>query len=227
MRAAPQGILALEHGGLLALGMIIGVAAAAPVGPVNVMTVQRSLRYGFMPGLAAGAGSACADVLFAAVAGLGLTAIRTFIDDHARGIQVVGGLLVIAFGARILMSRPRFRRETAEEDGWSNGIVSSAASGFAMTVTNPGAVLGFIALFGALGDWAPDPGDWVGVGELVAGVAVGTLAWWTTVASLATRFRDNLTEGIMARVNLFAGSAMVLFGGLILGRLGLKAAGLV
>ncbi len=215
----------MEHGGFLALGMIIGVAAAAPVGPVNVMTLQRSLRYGFLPGLAGGVGSSFADVLFATVAAFGLTAVRTFIDDHARGIQVVGGMLVIAFGLKILMSHPAIREEApAGGAGWSShGMLSASATGFAMTITNPGAVLGFIALFGALGDWAPDEGDWLGTGELVLGVAIGTLMWWTTVAGVVTRFRGNLTARMLGLVNLVAGSIMVAIGGLILGRLVLKA----
>ena len=214
----------VEHGGLLALGMVIGIAAAAPVGPVNVMTLQRSLRYGFVPGLSAGVGSALADVLFAAIAAFGITAVRTFIDDHAVGIQVVGGALVIAFGMRILASHPHL--ETARVDGPSD-MLSASATGFAMTITNPGAVLGFIALFGALGDWAPDEGDWIGTAELVAGVAIGTLMWWTTVAALVTHFRASLTDGMLERVNWIAGGIMIAFGVVILGRLILMAAGLI
>lgn len=214
----------VEHGGLLALGMVIGVAVAAPVGPVNVMTLQRALRYGFFPGLSAGAGSALADVLFATVAAFGITAIGTFIDDHARGIQVVGGLIVIAFGVRILMSHPRLG---VVEEEYGTGLLSASATGFAMTITNPGAVLGFLALFGALGDWAPDPGDFVGATELVVGVAIGTLAWWTTLAALATRFRTSLDEHMLERVNWIAGGIMTGFGVVILGRLILVSAGVI
>lgn len=204
--------------------MIIGVAAAAPVGPVNVMTLQRALRYGFIPGLSAGAGSALADVLFATIAAFGITAARTFIDDHARGIQLVGGLLVIAFGIRILASHPRL--EEIRRDG-SGGLLSGTAIGFAMTITNPGAVLGFIALFGALGDWAPEQGDWLGAGELVAGVALGTLTWWTTLAGLVTRFRASLTQTMLERINWVAGGIMTAFGVVILARLILVVTGLI
>lgn len=214
----------MDIGAMVALGFGIGVLVAVPVGPVNVLTIQRSFRFGFVSGLAAGAGSSVADTIFAAVIAFGLTAVSTFVEGHSVVIQIVGGVLVILFGLRILRSHPHL---TLDVPTTSTGMVRAFATGFFMTITNPGAMLGFIGLFGALGDIAPGEGDWVGTAELVLGVALGTLAWWTTVAGVVSRVRERFTEGTLARINLVAGTILIGFGGVILGRLALLRLGLI
>lgn len=199
------------------LGVAIGVLVAAPVGPVNVMTLQRTLRYGFLPGFSAGVGAALADVIFATAAAFGLTAIRNYIEGHSQTIQLIGGCLVILFGLRILISHPHI---DPEADGQRRGALGASATAFAMTITNPGTIFGFIALFGALGDWGPDEEDWVGTGWLVLGVALGTLGWWSSIAAVAGRLRMHLTDHTLEQINHVAGTFLILFGVAILGRLG-------
>lgn len=203
------------------LGIVIGVVVAAPVGPVNVMTLQRAFRYGFLSGFCAGLGAALADVIFATAAAYGLTAIRAVIEGHSHLIQIVGGGLVILFGLRILFAHPV--EEGEQHDPQRKSHVSAAATAFAMTITNPGTIFGFIALFGALGDLAPNRDDWVGTAWLVLGVAIGTLGWWSFLAGVINRLRGRLTFRSLQWVNRLAGVFLIVFGGAILGRLAAKA----
>jgi threonine/homoserine/homoserine lactone efflux protein len=199
------------------LGAIIGVVVAAPVGPVNVMTMQRAFRYGFLAGFCAGAGAALADVLFATAAAYGLTAIRALIEGHSYFIQIVGGSLVILFGLRILFAHPHVEQNAA--NGPRGSYLSTSASAFAMTITNPGTIFGFLALFGALGDLAPAEDDWIGTAWLVLGVAIGTLGWWSLLAGIISHLRARLTERTLGWINHIAGFFLIAFGSAILLRL--------
>lgn len=210
----------------IALGVLGGLFVTAPLGPVNVMIVQRALRYGFPSGVAAGAGAALADIIFATGAAFGISAVDSFVEGHSRVIQLVGGTLVLFFGARILWRQPGVgeplpaetrRRTRAELFGLA----------FFLTITNPAAVFGFIAYFGALGEWGPQEGEFWGVIQLLIGVTAGTFGWWCGLSAVVTRLRLHFDEATLARVNLVAGALLLGFGGAILGRLSVTYFGLI
>lgn len=201
------------------LGVFGGILVTAPLGPVNVMIIQRSVRYGFLSGASAGIGAAVADILFATIAAFGISAVRTFVDDHAKGIQLVGGTLVFLIGVRIMWRHARLSHSL--ESANSHGAVGwrSLGTTFALTITNPATVFGFIAYFGALGDWGPPEDDHWGSVQLVLGVGIGTIAWWCGLAAVVTRLRVRFTDDTLARFNMIAGIVMMGFGAGILGRL--------
>lgn len=200
---------------LLLTGFGVGVVFSAPVGPVNILCVQRAFRSGFFSGLAAGWGAVAADGIFAAVAAFGITAVSGFVEGHSLWLQVVGGLLLIAFGIRTARAHPHL--DEGEEE--TSGLVRTAVATFGMTITNPATVLGFLALFGSLGDWAPKPGDWLAAGMFVVGVVSGGSSWWLAVATAISALRDHMTDRTLARINLIAGALLVLFGVAVLARL--------
>ncbi|XWN33265.1 MAG: LysE family transporter [Devosia sp.] len=202
---------------LIALGILGGIFVTAPLGPVNVMIMQRAFRFGFPSGLAAGLGAALADVVFAAAAAFSISTVRAFIEGHSRVIQLVGGILVAAFGGRILLSHPRFRKTPSDSE--PGGLPQTAVATFMLTITNPATVFGFIAYFGALGEWGPQKGDVMGTIQLLLGVGIGTLSWWTGLTALVTRLRVHMTEETLSKINVVAGALLVGFGALILGRL--------
>lgn len=200
---------------LLLTGLAVGVVFSAPVGPVNILCVQRAFRSGFFAGLAAGWGAVAGDGLFASVAAFGITAVSGFIEGHSTWLQLIGGLLLIAFGIRTARAHPHL--DEGEEE--TATLVRTAVATFGMTITNPATVLGFLALFGSLGDWAPKPGDWLGAGTFVVGVVAGGSTWWLAVAAAVAALRDHMTDRTLARINLVAGALLVLFGCAVLLRL--------
>ena len=193
---------------LLITGIGVGIVFSAPVGPVNILCVQRAFRGGFFSGLAAGLGAALADTFFAAVSAFGLTAISGFVEGHSTALQAIGGLFLVIFGLRIANAHPHLAENTPEPAS----LVSTMAATFGMTITNPATVLGFLALFGSLGDLAPQQGDWLGAGTFVVGVAAGAVSWWFAAASLVALLRDRMTDDTLHRVNRFAGGLLILFG---------------
>ncbi|MEM7695344.1 MAG: LysE family transporter [Pseudomonadota bacterium] len=202
----------------IALGILGGIFVTAPLGPVNVLIMQRALRYGFLSGAAAGVGAAVADVVFASAAAFSVSTVSAFVEGHARLIQLIGGLLVAFIGARILWRQPGFDRPLPEEPR-RKSAAEMAVGTFFLTITNPATIFGFVAYFGALGEWAPEKGDYVGTAQLILGVAIGTLGWWCGLAAVVTQLRVRLTEARIAKFNVVAGALLLGFGALILGRL--------
>lgn len=201
------------------LGILGGLFVTVPLGPVNVMILQRAFHYGFVSGALAGLGASLADVLFATLAAFSISTVRAFVEGNAQAIQLVGGSLVVAFGARIL-----WRGATVKKPIAANGLSASVGfrslgSTFALTITNPATIFGFVAYFGALGEWGPPQDDYLGTMQLLLGVLLGTLGWWCLLSALVTRLRVRFTETMLERVNLFAGTLLVVFGAVILGRL--------
>lgn len=200
---------------LVFIGFGVGIVMSAPVGPVNILCVQRAFRSGFFSGLAAGLGAVTADALFAGLAAFGFGAVSGFIEGHSHVLQAVGGVVLLLYGIRVARAHPHL-----DESGPAPASLSATAIGtFGMTVTNPATIFGFLALFGSLGDLAPRPGDTLGAGLFVVGVFGGGATWWLAVSALVAYLRDRMTDDTLARINVVAGGLLLLFGAVMLGRL--------
>ncbi|PTW62197.1 threonine/homoserine/homoserine lactone efflux protein [Breoghania corrubedonensis] len=197
-------------------GIGIGLIVSAPVGPVNLMTIQRAFKNGFGAGFAAGIGAVLADTLYAAIAAFGISTIAHFLSGHKLTIQAVGGLLLIGFGWLTVRTHPHLDTMAGPRADVGAGFLASLLAAFAMTLTNPGAVLGFLAIFGSLGELTPEHDDYAGALMLVAGVAVGALAWWAGIAALVTHLRGRMNDRWLDRINFGAGGLLMLFGIIIL-----------
>jgi threonine/homoserine/homoserine lactone efflux protein len=196
---------------LVVAGLIIGIVVAAPMGPVNILVIQRAVARGFSGGLAAGLGAVLGDGMLAFIAAFSLTAVSDLMIDYSLWIQVIGGLILLAFGVALFMARPVL--EVAPEDRSSlsrhMGIIPQT---FVLTVSNPGAILGMLAIFGGLGSWIGGLDSYVEALIVVASVMGGSLLWWLGLSELIAIIRHRLTEGRLRMVNRFTGSVLLLFG---------------
>lgn len=193
-------------------GIGIGIVVSAPVGPVNLMAIQRAFKFGFVTGLSAGIGAVLADTIYAAIAAFGISAIAHFLSGHHAAIQFVGGILLIGFGWMTIRTHPHLDTTDGQRAEKGTGLLPTLLAAFAMTLTNPGAVLGFLAIFGSLGSLTPESDDYVGAIMLVAGVAAGALAWWAGVSALVTRLRGRMNDRWLDHINLAAGGLLLVFG---------------
>src|SRR5688572_12269534 len=124
-------------------GLLIGFSIAAPVGPIGVLCIRRSLADGRQVGLATGLGAATADAAYGAVAGFGLTAISSFLVGQRLWLGLLGGIFLCYLGFRTFISRPA--EQTAETR--SGGLASAYLSTLLLTLTNPMTILSFVAVF--------------------------------------------------------------------------------
>jgi threonine/homoserine/homoserine lactone efflux protein len=198
---------------LILTGIVIGIGVNAPVGPVNVMCIHRAIRNGPTSAMAAGLGAFIADVLFAGVAAFGVTAVSGFIEGHLAVIKVVGGAILVAFGVKLLYA-PSTGEAPANDTKMS--LLRAALASFALTVTNPAVLLGFLAIFGGLAGIGDKPADFGAAALLTLGVAVGSAAWWTMLSTTASRLRERLAESWLQRINTVSGGGLALFGFVVL-----------
>lgn len=205
---------------LLFAGVTIGLIMAVPVGPVNLLAISRTLRYGFWAGFVAGLGGMAADTLLAALSAFGITWAVDFVEVNARKIQFGGGALLVLMGLAAMRTHPHIDRSDLVAS--ARGVLRGGLSAFFMTVTNPGAILAMIALFGSLGDIEDIRLGGISALVVVAGVAGGSTVWWFLLATMVGRLRDRLSDAWLATVNHVAGAVLALAGvalivGLMLG----------
>jgi threonine/homoserine/homoserine lactone efflux protein len=213
---------------IIPVGIIIGILVAAPVGPVNVLCIQRAIARGFWGGIAAGIGAMLGDGLIALCAALGVGAISGAVQDHRTAIQVAGGLVLMAFGAKLYLAPPQVtavetvegRAETLRDFAWD------IPQTFLLTITNPGAVLGLFAIFGGVSTFV-EVDSYIDALTIVAAVMVGSLAWWVSLSHLIARFRHRLSLERLMLVNRIAGVLLVVFGVLLIGEVVGKRFGLL
>lgn len=188
-------------------GLVIGFSIAAPVGPIGVLCIRRTLADGRIFGLVSGLGAATADVLYGSIAAFGLTFISSFLIRQQTGLRLIGGAFLIFLGVKTLLSRPA---EQAAKAGGSS-LAGAYGSTFVLTLTNPMTILSFAAIFAGLGLAGPR-GDFGAAGVLVLGVFLGSALWWLILSSAASLFRDKFSPHGLQWVNRVSGVIIAVFG---------------
>jgi threonine/homoserine/homoserine lactone efflux protein len=193
--------------GLFLEGMIIGFAIAAPVGPIGVLCIRRTLADGRISGLVSGLGAATADALYGAVAALGLTFVTEFVMGGEKWFRLVGGAFLLFLGVRTFLACPVERAAPAA----GSGLVSAYASTFFLTLANPTTILSFAAIFAGLGAGETNGGVLSAV-LLVTGVFLGSAAWWVVLSGATGLFRTRLSVHGLRWVNRVSGTVIAAFG---------------
>jgi threonine/homoserine/homoserine lactone efflux protein len=206
---------------LIFSGIVMGLIAAVPIGPVNLICVRRTFAYGPLNGFVSGLGAALGDGVFAAVTGLGLTWVSVLIKGHTTFIELIGGALLVFFGFRILLAPVLPRLEDGSDNGGST-LVRAIASTFALTVTNPATLLAFTVMFAGLGGLAGGAGSYLDASLVVAGVVAGSTGWWLVLTTIIGLFHARIDDNAMRIINRVTGLLVMLFGVAVLVNLVVK-----
>jgi threonine/homoserine/homoserine lactone efflux protein len=188
-------------------GLIIGFSIAAPVGPIGVLCIRRTLAEGRASGLVSGLGAATADAIYGCIAGFGLTFISSILISQQVWLRLVGGGFLCYLGLKTLLSRPAEQAASAE----GNGLVSAYASTFFLTLTNPMTILSFAAIFAGLGV-ASASGNYASAGVLVLGVFIGSALWWLILSGGVGLFQTRFNPHGLWWVNRISGVIITGFG---------------
>jgi threonine/homoserine/homoserine lactone efflux protein len=138
----------MAYPGILIQGIIIGFSVAAPIGPIGVLCIRRTLAEGRVLGLVSGLGAASADGIYGLIAAFGLTAISDILIDQQHLLRLVGGVFLVVLGVRTLLTKPA---EDAARIEQRSGLIGAFLSTFLLTLTNPLTILAFLAIFAGLG----------------------------------------------------------------------------
>jgi threonine/homoserine/homoserine lactone efflux protein len=188
-------------------GLIIGFSIAAPVGPIGVLCIRRTLAEGRTSGFISGLGAATADGIYGCIAGFGLAFISNFLISQQIWFRIVGGIFLSYLGLKTFLARPA---EKAASSG-RYGFAGAYASTFFLTLTNPMTILSFAAIFAGLGVGSAG-GNYFFAGLLVLGVFMGSGLWWFILSGIVGAVRAKFNPSSLRWVNRISGIIITGFG---------------
>ncbi len=190
--------------------LVIGFCIAAPVGPIGMLCIQRSLNHGFRTGFATGLGAACADALYGLLGALGVAGVATALPMLTIALKLAGGLFLVGIAVAIARATPAAdARETRAPPA-----ARAFATTFALTLSNPMTIVSFVAIFAALGPLpgAREASAWRAIVPLVGGVFAGSAAWWLCLSGASAALRTRASAGLVRGVSLAAAGVIALLG---------------
>lgn len=190
-------------------GFIIGFAVAAPVGPIGVLCIQRSLQDGFKVGLMTGVGAALADGTYGLIAGFGLTAVSSLLVAQQFWIRIIGGLFLLYLGIKLFFTRLSESSEKADSD---KSPWHACATSYLLTLANPATILSFLAIFAGLGLGTLSP-DVKSAVILVLGITLGSALWWLLLSGgVAFILHRMINPTLLKLINWISASIIIAFG---------------
>lgn len=199
---------------VLAKGMAVGLAVAAPVGPIGLLCMRRTWSDGRIAGFATGLGAAAADAVYGLLVAAGF-AVTGLLVEHARAISFFGGLLIVWLGVQSIRAFRAGGATRAAAAGDFRGVLSAFGTTFLLTLSNPMTILSFVALVAGLGPSLTESAKAPYV--LVVGVFAGSALWWLILVHLATFAQARMTPATMRWVDLASGGLLLAWGVSIVG----------
>lgn len=198
---------------LVLKSVVLGLAVAAPLGPIGALCINRTLDRGFWAGVAGGLGTALADAVYASLAALGFSAFAATLATIDTPLKIVGGLFMLWLGWKSL--RPKPLAEAVKVG--ARDLLGTITATFFLTITNPMTILSFAAIFAGLG--LADASGATSAFFVVAGVFLGSLLWWFLLSGGVALARQRLPATFARWVSRLSGVILVLFGLFALGSL--------
>ena len=188
-------------------GLVIGFSIAAPVGPIGVLCIRRTLADGRAAGFFSGLGAATADALYGAVAAFGLTAVSDVLVAQATWLRIGGGLFLCYLGIKTFLASPPAEPTAAGAAGLAGAYLSTLA----LTLANPTTILSFVAIFAGFGA-AARADSYTGAAVLVVDVFLGSALWWLLLSGGVGRLGRRLTPATLVWINRGSGLLIGGFG---------------
>jgi threonine/homoserine/homoserine lactone efflux protein len=203
--------------GLFVRGVVLGFSIAAPVGPIGVLCIRRTLAQGRVIGFASGLGAATADMFYGAVAALGLTVVSNLLVSQQSWLRLIGGLFLLYLGIKTFRTPPASEAAETKTGAKYAGVFGAYLSTLLLTLTNPATILSFTLIFSSVGlSLVTDSSLAI---LLVIGVFCGSALWWLLLSGGVSLARNRINGPVLARINQFAGVVIVIFGIVALGSL--------
>jgi len=191
---------------LIFQGLLIGIICSAPCGPVGILCIKRVLQKGFKYGIITGFGAALSDIIYALIAGFGMSFVTDFINnkDNQLVMQLAGSALLLVFGLYMLLSRHKKHEVQITND---RRILNNFFTAFLLTFSNPLIILVFIALFARFSFIMPDHPVNMGIGFFA--IVAGAMLWWFLLSFVINKIRNNFSDKYIRILNITIGSIVI------------------
>ncbi|RAP77990.1 LysE family translocator [Paenibacillus montanisoli] len=187
-------------------GIIIGLSIAAPVGPIGILCMKRTINQGRLYGLMAGLGAATADGIYGLIAAFGFDAIASGLMAQQLWIRLIGGLFLCYLGYQSFRSGAA---DAGAEPRLSRNAAAAYATTFLLTLTNPMTILSFLGIFAGLNVMQASAADSI---TLVIGVFAGSMLWWLFLSVVIGAIRQTLNARAMRWINRLSAVILLAFG---------------
>lgn len=184
---------------LILKGLLVGIIASAPMGPVGILCIQRTMQKGRNYGIVTGAGAALSDIIYALITGLGMSFVMDFIDNEQNifGLKLIGSVMLFIFGIYMYRSDPR--KSIHPSSGGKGTLIHNFTTAFLITLSNPLIIFLFIALFNML--TFVIPGNWFGQCIGYLSIVAGAMLWWLGLTYVINKMRNNFGPRGIQRLN--------------------------
>ncbi|MBO4805225.1 MAG: LysE family transporter [Paludibacteraceae bacterium] len=190
-------------------GLLIGLIASAPVGPIAVLCLQRTLNKGRASGIATAMGASLSDLVYAIVAIFSMSMIIDFIEKNEFYLSIIGSIIVIIFGIHTFRDNPtRNLAKQEQNDKTNKNYVQDFVTSFCLTITNPLVIFLFIALFAKFSFVTEETTFLENICGIVF-IMTGAFIWWTIVVNIVNMFRDRFNIRRLNRINQITGIVLV------------------
>jgi threonine/homoserine/homoserine lactone efflux protein len=186
--------------------MLIGLSIAAPVGPIGLLCIQRTLAYGMRTGFVSGMGAACADAVYGAIGAFGMVAITDYFVSLSTPLAIAGAAFLAWMGGKLLLSKAQLVDQDVAN---KQTVINTFLSIFMLTITNPMTIVSFIAVFASIaGPVAVHPSA---AALMVTGVFLGSALWWLILSSGVALIRKKISTTTMMLINRAGGCLLLGF----------------
>jgi threonine/homoserine/homoserine lactone efflux protein len=194
-------------------GFFIGFMVAAPLGPIGIIALQRTISKGYLSGLFSGLGISTADAIYGSIAAFGVTALSSLLLAQQSWLRLLGGIVVCGFGIRIYSQAASQKIATSTDHKSCFGAYISALF---LTLMNPALIISFTAIFASL-EIVYTSLNYFSTLLLIVGVFSGSAIWWVFLSGMASRLKSRLTESFIQKFNHITGALIVAFGLFLVG----------
>ncbi|WP_431860630.1 LysE family translocator [Azospirillum sp.] len=195
---------------VLVQGYVLGIAIAAPVGPIGLLCIRRTIQHGVFMGFSTGMGAAVADTIYGGIAAFGVSAALAFLEGHQFWFRIVGGVFMLAVAVRTFRQQPSAEEQEVSKVPDSRTAIAGFITGLSLTLTNPATILAFIAVFAGFGLGA-NLGKF-DAATMVLGVFLGASSWWLALSSGVAAVRHRITDHGLTVLNHCTGVGLACFG---------------
>ncbi|PLX08703.1 MAG: lysine transporter LysE [Marinilabiliales bacterium] len=198
-------------------GILIGLSASIPLGPIGVLCIQRTLNKGRRAGFISGLGAAAADGFYAVIAGFSVSIVINYLTEYQLYIRIVGSIILFILGYNLMTSNPavQLRKQLKKK---RKGLFGDFISIFALTLSNQITVFVFVAVFAGF-NVVDKTSATLSVLILIAGILTGASAWWFTLSSIVSIFKEKFKLRRLLVINRIAGILVIAFCGFIIATL--------
>ena len=193
--------------GLVSKGFLIGVLVSAPMGPIGMLCIQRTLSKGRWHGFITGLGAALSDIIYAALTCLCMGMVVSFVEANQRPLQLLGSIVLALFGVYLFRSNPvrNLRKRKEKKLSFTQDFITA----FLFTFSNMLIVLLYIGLFARFGFVLPEHSVWMILAGIV-GIGIGAIVWWFLITYFISKLRRWFNVRGIWLMNKIVGSVIMI-----------------